>query len=329
MLVPLKGWTLTLLIIAVLAGGYYRAFERLPLPSSDDQRVRTELAERWAQKVSSEVRRLPGRPTVAVARVVNDDDGILTRELKRWIARRNVRMVNDRWYHDLEYKAGASAEPESMDDSCEPLVGKGVDNIIVAEISNWTTYPEFEATLVGCVEIRNGQTGETILQYQLSMPEIMEVVHRDPVTEGPSEPTPSPESASSGHSSLATNTTMETSGDELNRVAGLITRNDASLTSGSEVSWNASVFNGVAAWIVMVMAAPVVWSHPLRRILRHRNNMVNLTLLVAWVLAVSILAGGMWLWRLPVFTAAVSGMAAVLLATFYFAYCCQQVEEHM
>ena len=47
MLVPLKGWTLTLLIIAVLAGGYYRAFERLPLPSSDDQRVRTELAERW------------------------------------------------------------------------------------------------------------------------------------------------------------------------------------------------------------------------------------------------------------------------------------------
>ena len=56
MLVTLKGWFLVLLSLISAAAIYYRAFEQFPLPSSEDGRVRTELAEQWSQKVALEVK---------------------------------------------------------------------------------------------------------------------------------------------------------------------------------------------------------------------------------------------------------------------------------
>ncbi|MFN6311991.1 MAG: hypothetical protein ACK46M_11150, partial [Planctomyces sp.] len=175
MLLPLKSWLISVLVVMLVAAGYYRAFEKLPLPASDDQRLRNDLAERWAQKVSSEIRQLTGRPTIAVARVVGDDHGTLTAELKRWIARRNVIMLNDQWLSDIGYAFGTSSEPKTREQAVNGLINQGIDFVVVAEVLEWTTYPEFDAQLVGIVQLLNGHNGQITHEFRLSMPEVIQV----------------------------------------------------------------------------------------------------------------------------------------------------------
>ena len=315
MLVPLRGWFFAVIVIAITAGGYYQVFEQFPLPSSEDERVRTLLAERWAQKVASEVKRLPGRPVVAVARVVNDDDGILTAQLKKWIARRNVLMVNDQWYNGVGYKAGLTNEPSSIDESCKSLIGMDVDYIVAAEIANWTTYPEFEATLVGHVEIRDGQSGCTVLQYQLSMPEMIEVVRTN--------------SAVSDVAVVAAS-----DAEQASSVLPPLTRIDPpsqlavdSGATGGRIAAAPTVLTGLSVWLAMTIAFPLTSSKLLKKLLRHRSNQLNALLLFSWILTTSILAGLLWLQLLPLAMAVPMGAVAAVVAALYFGYCCHCLEK--
>lgn len=312
MLVPLRVWFFLLIAVMLVAGGYYRAFERFPLPSSEDERVRTQLAERWAQKVALEVKRLPGRPMVAVARVVNDDDGILTAQLKKWIARRNVLMLNDQWYSGLGYAAGVASEPKSVEEACQALLSANVDYIVAAEVANWTTYPEFEATLVGHVEIRDGKSGETVLRYQLSLPEIIEVVQAEPMMKRSagvvSVEVQSPIHGSSHRSEPQTS------------VAG-------SLQSAMSNESRTMLVTGVSLWLAMIGGFPVVWSRHLKRLLRQRNNRLNFYMLASWIAATGILAGILWLRVLPLDIAVLTGALATICSAIYFGICCQCLEK--
>ncbi len=312
MLVPLKGWFLVLLTLISAAAIYYRAFEQFPLPSSEDGRVRTELAERWAQKVALEVKRLPGRPVVAVARVVNDDDGILTAQLKKWIARRNVLLLNDQWYSGLGYAAGVANEPKSVDEACQALLSAKVDYIVAAEVANWTTYPEFEATLVGHVEIRDGKSGETVLQYQLSLPEIIEVVQAEPMVNPTKDLASVEKQISRPRSAKPTEHRTTWAVDP-----------QSSMSNAS----NPMLLIGVSLWLAMIGGFPVVWSKHLKRLLRQKNNRLNFYMLLSWIAATALLAGILWLRVLPLDIAVLTGTLAITLSAVYFGFCCHCLEK--
>ena len=312
MLVPLKGWFLVLLSLISAAAIYYRAFEQFPLPSSEDGRVRTELAEQWSQKVALEVKRLPGRPVVAVARVVNDDDGILTAQLKKWIARRNVLMLNDQWYSGFGFSVGVASEPKSVDEACQALLSAKVDYIVAAEVANWTTYPEFEATLVGHVEIRDGKSGETVLPYQLSLPEIIEVVQAEPMMN------PAKDLAS-----VEKQISRPRSSQPAEHRATSAAYPQSSMSNVSKPM----LLTGVSLWLAMIGGFPVVWSKHLKRLLRQRNNRLNLYMLLSWIAATGILAGILWLRVLPLDIAVLMGALAITCAAVYFGFCCHCLKK--
>ena len=317
MLIPLRSWFILMMILLSASVIYYRAFEQIPLPSSEDERVRTQLAERWAQKVASEVKRLPGRPVVAVARVVNDDAGILTGQLKKWIARRNVQMLNDQWYNGLSYSTGISDEPKSTDTAAQELLGANVDYIVAAEVANWTTYPEFEATLVGHVEIRDGKSGETVLQYQLSMPEMIEVVRADGVVNGKAAVAESDASQPTSRKPMLVRSTSSS------RLAAV-----NSSTSGRNAN-GPTVLVGLGIWLATTVAFPLTWSKSLKKLLRQRSNHLNAVLLFSWLLATSILAVLLWLHLLPLGVAVPLGIVAGVAAVIYFGFCCYHLEKSL
>ena len=317
MLIPLRSWFILMMILLSASVIYYRAFEQIPLPSSEDERARTQLAERWAQKVASEVKRLPGRPVVAVARVVNDDGGILTGQLKKWIARRNVLMLNDQWYNGLSYSTGISDEPKSTDTAVQELLGANVDYIVAAEIANWTTYPEFEATLVGHVEIRDGRSGETVLEYQLSLPEMIEVVRTDnPVSDAMAV-------ADSEAGSLSSRMPMLVRSTSSSRLAAVTDSTRGRDAEGS------TVLVGLGIWLAMTVAFPLTWSKSLKKLLRQRSNHLNAALLFFWLLATSILAMLLWLHLLPLGVAVPLGVVAGVAAAVYFGFCCYHLEQSL
>lgn len=252
---------------------------------------------------------------VAVARVINDDDGILTAQLKKWIARRNVLMLNDQWYNGLSYSTGVSGEPNSIEEACQPLLGADVDYIVAAEVANWTTYPEFEATLVGHVEIRDGQTGKTVLQYQLSLPEMIEVVRTN---DGVSEVAVAADSDVEPASSVLPLSTRSNSSPAMAAVSG---------STGGRIAAEPTLLMGLSVWLTMTIAFPLTWSKPLKKLLRHRSNPLNAVLLFSWILTTSILAGLLWLQLLPLATAVPMGAVAVVAAAVYFGYCCHCLEK--
>jgi hypothetical protein len=315
MLVPLRGWFLLLTILSIAALSYYRTFDEMPLPISADDRMRLQLAERWAQKVSFEVKRLPGRPLVAVARVVNDDHGILTDQLKKWIARRNVLMVNNEWYSDLSYSAGVATEPRSIDEACQSMIGQGVAYIVAAEVSNWTTYPEFEATLSGHVEVRDGSTGEIVLQYQLSMPQLVEVADIDSL-----ELLPVP---------LASATPADSSDVAVIHHPGgpkPLAHSSRATTLSPGIS-GTGILAGFVLWLAMTAGFPVSSAKAIKHQLRKRSNRVNGMILLAWIVVTGSLATVLWLRMLPLTAALPAGFLAISLAAVYFGFCCRCLDE--
>ena len=315
MLVPLRGWLMLIIILSLAALSYYRTFDELPIPVSADDRMRIQLAERWAQKVSFEVKRLPGRPLVAVARVVNDDHGVLTEQLKKWIARRNVLMVNNEWYSDLSYSSGIANEPRSIEEACQSMLDRGVGYIVAAEVSNWTTYPEFEATLVGHVEIRDGSTGEIVLQYQLAMPQLIEVADAEQAVAKPVEV-----------NSVSTEAGNAASAFPEPRSIVVRSSRAASLPLPTVVS-STGILVGFAIWLAVIASFPMSSANALKHHLKKRSNRVNGTILMTWIVTTGILAALLWLRLLPLAAALPTGFVAILLATIYFGFCCRCLEK--
>lgn len=309
MLLPLKSWLITILVVILVAAGYYRTYDKLPLPASDDQRLRYDLAERWAQKVSSEIRQLTGRPTIAVARVVGDDHGTLTAELKRWIARRNVIMLNDQWLSDIGYTFGTSSEPKTRQDAVAGLIDQGIDFVVVAEILEWTTYPEFDAQLVGIVQLLNGHTGEITHEFRLSMPEVITVAGGAAFPQNPAQAPPA---------AVALSPTPQTSGNSQTTATAT-----ASLLQRGEPLGITPLF---LVWLTSVTLAPLPLRHVILRIRRRRNNAADLQLLLAWVAGCLILAALTWLRGKSLLATTLLGLPATAAATVYFAILCRKME---
>ena len=309
MLIPLRGWILLVVILIVAGSSYFQTFQNLSLTRSADDQVRVQLAQRWAQKVASEVKQLPGRPLVAVADAVNDKNQILTNQLRTWIARRNVRIVDEHWYHSVGLQLGMVKEPTSIADSIKPLLDKNLDFIIAAHITNWTTYPEYEARLVGTVQIINGATGEIISRYQLSLPEMIDVVSTEQ-----SEERDIPQA---GRNASSWSFAKKSSAQDSSRNIKEIENHQATL----------SPLAGMTIWLVSVLFLPLASSSPMKRLLKQQNNAVNGTMLISWIVATASLALALWVLQLPPSLGLPAGIVAVLLATLYFGYCCHCLEK--
>lgn len=311
MLLPLKSWLISVLVVMLVAAGYYRAFEKLPLPASDDQRLRNDLAERWAQKVSSEIRQLTGRPTIAVARVVGDDHGTLTAELKRWIARRNVIMLNDQWLSDIGYTFGTSSEPKTREQAVNGLIDQGIDFVVVAEVLEWTTYPEFDAQLVGIVQLLNGHNGQITHEFRLSMPEVIQVAGGPAAGQIPgTTDAPATAVADSAQPSSAT----------ISSPAQIT----ASLAKPAETL---GLQMGFLAWLTSVALAPLFLRNIILRTMRRHSNLANLQLLLSWIAGCLILAAATWLPGQSPLTATLLAIPAVAAAAVYFAFVCRKIHS--
>lgn len=311
MLLPLKSWLISVLVVMLVAAGYYRAFEKLPLPASDDQRLRNDLAERWAQKVSSEIRQLTGRPTIAVARVVGDDHGTLTAELKRWIARRNVIMLNDQWLSDIGYTFGTSSEPKTREQAVNGLIDQGIDFVVVAEVLEWTTYPEFDAQLVGIVQLLNGHNGQVTHEFRLSMPEVIQVAGGPAADQIPgTTDAPATAVADSAQPSSAT----------ISSPAQIT----ASLAKPAETL---GLQMGFLAWLTSVALAPLFLRNIILRTMRRHSNLANLQLLLSWIAGCLILAAATWLPGHSPLTATLLAIPAVAAAAVYFAFVCRKIHS--
>ncbi|GDX92865.1 hypothetical protein LBMAG46_28730 [Planctomycetia bacterium] len=311
MLLPLKSWLISVLVVMLVAAGYYRAFEKLPLPASDDQRLRNDLAERWAQKVSSEIRQLTGRPTIAVARVVGDDHGTLTAELKRWIARRNVIMLNDQWLSDIGYTFGTSSEPKTREQAVNGLIDQGIDFVVVAEVLEWTTYPEFDAQLVGIVQLLNGHNGQITHEFRLSMPEVIQVAGGPAADQIPgTTDAPATAVADSAQPSSAT----------ISSPAQIT----ASLAKPAETL---GLQMGFLAWLTSVALAPLFLRNIILRTMRRHSNLANLQLLLSWIAGCLILAAATWLPGQSPLTATLLAIPAVAAAAVYFAFVCRKIHS--
>lgn len=309
MLLPLKSWLISVLVVMLVAAGYYRAFEKLPLPASDDQRLRNDLAERWAQKVSSEIRQLSGRPTIAVARVVGDDHGTLTAELKRWIARRNVIMLNDQWLSDIGYTFGTSSEPKTREQAVNGLIDQGIDFVVVAEVLEWTTYPEFDAQLVGIVQLLNGHNGQITHEFRLSMPEVIQVAG-GPAADQNESTTDAPATA----------------------VADSAQPSSATISSPAQITASLAkpaetlgLQMGFLAWLTSVALAPLFLRNIILRTMRRHSNLANLQLLLSWMAGCLILAAATWLPGQTPLAATLLAIPAVAAASIYFALACRKI----
>jgi len=307
MFVPLKPW-MWIAVLIVISGSwaYYNQYSEVPMPMSENDRIRTDLAKRWAQTVSAELTNMPGRPTVAVACVVDDENGILTQQLKSWIERRNVQLVNNGW---IDYSAAAIcqwANPECVADATKPYVGYA-DYIISAQISNWTTYPEFEACLNGTVRIYDGKSGKLLEEYELSQPETTQVKGKP----APSQDQPSGQS-------LVTRHLVDPTGSETMQAA----QGGTPQTKIARLK-NLLPLAGGLVWVAGVGALPTFFSASLSRLLRNRCNQTNGLLLVSWAIGVTAAAFLTWVLFLPCLIGLPLMVIAVLLATLYFGYYCE------
>ncbi|NQV24755.1 MAG: hypothetical protein HQ518_10330 [Rhodopirellula sp.] len=297
------------LVAVLFAGfGYLGAGGITRLLPSEDVDVRTEIAQRWAQKVSVSLPELPDRPRVAVARVVSDTEGILTRELRDWIGRQNVRMVYDDWWLEPGYVLGVTSEPQSMHHASDRIRKDNVDYIVCAKIDEWVTYPAYQARLVGTIDILDASTGASVYSGKLALPDAgrsagssdrsgdssistvkIDSRHRTPAAQTAKQLDASAQSVN--NASLLEESLPPASADPVQHLAAISMPSPLPLT----------VWQGLTAWLMSVILLPFGMSEPIRRVLKRRSNRDNGLLLLSWIVLVILSAWMFWGWSLSIF----------------------------
>lgn len=297
--------------------------------SSDDAQIRSNLAQRSAQHAALELSQSPamadGRPDIAVAPVVDDYQGLVTGQLKTWIGRRNVRVTNSSRFYSLG--GFFTQRPSTIEEAIAPFLDGAADYIIAADVDNWTTYPEYQAKLVGSVYLFNRE-GELLAQLPLSPENVatytggMEVASS---AEQASKRTDKMPQASTEHSKalLASDTNSTTVVRSYRLPVNSPEPQQASLFS----SLVPTTQMGIVAWFGVVLLGPWGFQQPIKRVLYRRDNRANAQMLVLWG---AFCAVGLWLimtWGgLSVITTSVAVIAGVL-AAWYFALVCEKLEK--
>ena len=288
--------------------------------SGDDSQIRSNLAQQAAQHVVLELSKTPslssGRPSVAIANAVDDYRGLVTSQLKTWMGRRNVSVINEGRF--VSFENLFNRRPTTIAESVAPLLDTGADFIIATDIDNWTTYPEYQAKLIGTVYLfdRHGNQLLTMSSSPAEAAAPLNGVRNTTYT--------AIDRVDTDDASVDAATRIDIPGS----VKAIASRGQQSGRNNQ-----ASIFPGiqitVMGWIAMVFLGPWILRAPIKRVLYRRDNRVNAQMLLGW----GALCGGllwvvMTLGGLSVITTCVSVLAGIM-ACAYFGYVCEKLEESL
>ena len=298
---------------------FQRPIFRSTFFESEDAEVRRQLAENWAQKAArksaGDGKVLVDRPTVIVAPVVNDSDGILFVELKEWIGRRNTRLKNGRWFHNASYTLGFSNQPKNVDEAVSRCLSDSADFIVAAEVHEWTTYPDFERNLTGTLYIHNAETGALIQSFNIAAYEHIVLKGETDVAKNDSE--------------MSTYQTNQSSYvfDTNDLVANTHSTMRPQIESGTRTSLLLGLLPSIFVWVFAILVTPLLFRRRINRLLNEHSNSKNAQLLCVWVtfaVITAILIWGLWL---PIYAGAAATIAAAVFASCYLGIFCRNISN--
>lgn len=318
-----KAWLTIVGCCAAVLGLLFNWESGVPVMSyfrGEDSQIRSSLAQQAAQHVVLELSKSPslsnGRPSIAIAYAVDDYRGLVTSQLKKWMGRRNVEVINEDQIVSL--KNFFKRRPTTLAESIAPWLGLGADYIIAVDIDNWTTYPEYQAKLIGTVYLLDKQ-GNPLMSMSLSPADAAA-----PLNDARNTIFTQDNSGDSSQESIAIEKSAEVSQSFrsiANRGGEAETSSRSSLLPGIQIT--------VMGWMAMVFFGPWILRGPIKRVLYRRDNRVNAQMLMGWGAS----CGGMlWLLMtlggLSVITTIVSVLAGIMSCA-YFGYVCQKLEESL
>ncbi len=328
-----KAWLVLVGLFTAFLGLFYNYETNvtgLNYLSSDDAQIRSNLALRASQYVALEMSlQAPlseGRPAVVIANVVDDYQGIVTSHLKKWLGRRNIRVLNNEsWFL---FSNISSSRPETVDEAIAPFLDDSADYIIAADVENWTTYPEYQAKLVGWVYLFN-RDGDEILKMPLSPGNAG--IYADGL--GLADLKTQPEASKS---ELQGKTLATEGPNGHDNIQPLVTRNDRSSVGLKEAnkatlysSWLPMMHLGVLGWLSFVVLTPWGLQRPIKRILHRGDNKANAQMLLLWGLCCTV---AIWLiitlGGISVMTTIVS-LTAGFASCCYFAFVCGKLDRYL
>ena len=256
----------------------------------------------------------------------------MTVQLKTWLGRRNVSVINEPQFFSPANLF--NRRPESIADAIEPYLDGAADYIVAADVDNWTTYPEYEAKLIGTVYLFDSN-GEQLARMPLTpangasyfggfnrasvqtAPEsgvTTDISNRsDSATQGFDEPR--------GWQPKVAIDTAASRNQVVNRSVDRASSLQFALLPGIEFA--------ILFWIGLVFVGPWVLRAPIRKILYRRDNRANVQMLLGWG---GLCGGTLWilmtLGGMSMITTAVSLIGAVISCS-YFAYVCEKFEESL
>lgn len=243
-----------------------------------------QLANAAAQDIAEWLPLTDDRPTVAVARVVGDRDGLLSESLEGWIGQRNVNLIRSPWYLDLGYLLGLIQEPQDETVARLHRSAKQAKYMVAANVTNWTSFPEHEQCLVAEVQVVSISTGQTVAATKVRIPAEAEggfsifgpdVTEESPVTAVPGSPA------------------VELPDDTVPALMHARYPVQSSPAKMSDVI-NSTFWGRFIGWVIVVLLMPIVFHGSLVSTLRRQSNSSNL-LVVVLFLSTS-LPLGWWLW---------------------------------
>ena len=160
-------------LLAVVAGFF--GFKFLDFTGNDDSRLRDGHSAQLARKVAIELPKLDGRPKVAVAPFVHDNHGELAEQIKLWVGRQNVQIVEPSWME----KTWSYVQPRetSVVEAEIERAAKSADcrYLIYGEVLDWVTFPAEQSRLRAKVQLWDVQTARTVYDQDVVVPESQSV----------------------------------------------------------------------------------------------------------------------------------------------------------
>ena len=147
-------WTTRSFIFLALAFLGYYGYQHFSGAPVDDLPLRHAMAGPVARQACLALPIPESRPAMAVAPVAGDYEGVLTEQLRQWLARRNVSVVELDWWDSLIPTRFVSARSMSREEAFQKAALNQVPFFIYAKIVDWVTDPydsrslELEVSLI-------------------------------------------------------------------------------------------------------------------------------------------------------------------------------------
>ena len=156
-------------LLAAIAGFF--GFKFLDFTGNEDSRLREGHTAQLARRVAIELPKLDGRPKVMVAPFVHDNHGELAEQIKLWVGRQNVQIVEPSWI-EKSWSYVQPQQPSVVEAEIE-RAAKSSDcrYLIYGEVLDWVTFPAEQSRLRAKVQLWEVQTARTVYDREMVVPD--------------------------------------------------------------------------------------------------------------------------------------------------------------